>query len=104
MQDMNYWNSMTSNAQGALTGQENSAMSAYTGAQSAAPGAQMQMSQQQGALNNYAGIDYPAMSSSGASPSPQQNAAYAAPSQQAQPDSSSRGFNPWSLQGEANSR
>ena len=104
MQDMNYWNSMTNDAGSAMQNQMQNINSASLGAAQAMPGAQMQMAGQQNAMNNYAGIDYPAMSTSGASPSPQQNAAFAAPSAQAQPDSSSRGFNPWSLQGEANSR
>jgi hypothetical protein len=104
MQDMNYWGSLVNNSSGALQGQEANAMSAYQGAQNGLAGAQGQLANSQNYLNNYAGIDYPAMSASGASPSPQQNAAFAAPSAQSQPDNSSRGFNPWSLQGEANSR
>lgn len=104
MQDMNYWNSMTNGAQSGLQNQMNTVNNVNSGAGQAYSSAQMQMGSQQNALNNYAGIDYPAMSNSGSSPSPQQNAAFAAPSAQAQPDSSSRGFNPWSLQGEANSR
>lgn len=100
----NYWSMMSGSAGG---GGQSPVSQAYGNIGQAAqqmPGAQMSMSTQAANMNQYAGIDYPTMSQSGASPSPNQNAAYAAPTQQAQPDSSSRGFNPWSLQGEANSR
>lgn len=98
---MDTWSAMS---QGNLNGATNNALGVATQSQQAIPGAQAQLSSAQSNLNSYAGIDYPAMGQSGASPSPNQNAAYAAPNQQSTPDSSSRGFNPWSLQGEANSR